>query len=415
MKLSVLSLLAITTAVSAWLPHERNLFGEQPNSVASYLPAGRGRAVKRFTSGYNKIRGVNLGSLFIIEPWMASQEWDSMGCGGTKSEFDCMIKLGQDAGDAAFQKHWGSYIGEQDLDTIKAYGLNTIRVPVGYWMVEDTVWRDSEHFPKGGLAYLDQLVGWAADRNIYVILDLHGAPAAQEPNQPFTGQYAPTAGFFVSWQYDRAYKFLQAMTQRIHTNSAYRTTGMLEVLNEPERNHPDLITSYYATAYAKIRETESQLNVAQGQQLTIQFMDKGWGAGNPVDVIGSKPSVAYDDHRYLKWDTSIEHTKASYIKTSCSDTFGDGGNTPLIVGEWSLSVKDDLERTPDFDPSVQSNKAFYTQWWAAQVSAYEKQLGWVFWSWKTQLGDDWRWSYKQAVEAGIVPKDPNQAAQLAKC
>jgi glucan endo-1,6-beta-glucosidase len=188
MRSSLLSLLALTSAVTAWLPHERNMFGEQPNSVARNIAAGKGRTVKRFDSGFNKIRGVNLGSLFIIEPWMASQEWSSMGCGGTKSEFDCVSQLGQDAANAAFKKHWDTWITEDDMDTMKSYGINTIRVPVGYWMVEDTVYRSSEHFPEGGLEYMDRLAGWAADRNIYVILDLHGAPGAQEPNQPFTGQ-----------------------------------------------------------------------------------------------------------------------------------------------------------------------------------------------------------------------------------
>jgi len=183
MKSTILSLLALISAVSAWLPHERNFFGEQPNSVAHNLASGKGRTVKRYLSAFNKIRGVNLGSLFIIEPWMASQAWEQMGCGGTKSEFDCMIKLGQDAGNKAFQKHWDTWITQEDLDKMKEYGINTIRVPVGYWMVEETVWKDSEHFPQGGLQYMDRLAGWAADRGLYVILDLHGAPGAQEPHQ----------------------------------------------------------------------------------------------------------------------------------------------------------------------------------------------------------------------------------------
>ena len=29
-----------------------------------------------------KIRGVNLGSLFVVEPWMAADAWSAMGCGG---------------------------------------------------------------------------------------------------------------------------------------------------------------------------------------------------------------------------------------------------------------------------------------------------------------------------------------------
>lgn len=185
MKYSLFSLFAFSSAVSAWLPYERDLFSRYPNN---YISAGKGRSVKRFDSGNSKVRGVNLGSLFIIEPWMASQEWASMGCGDAKSEFDCVMKLGQDAANQVFQKHWDTYITEGDLDTMKAYGLNTVRVPVGYWMVEDTVNRESEHLPQGGLKYLDRLAGWAAARDIYVIIDLHGAPGAQEPQQPFTGQ-----------------------------------------------------------------------------------------------------------------------------------------------------------------------------------------------------------------------------------
>jgi aryl-phospho-beta-D-glucosidase BglC (GH1 family) len=188
MKYSLISLLALTGAVSAWLPADRNLFGEHPNSVARSISIGNGRSIKRFTSGFNKIRGVNLGSLFIIEPWMCGEEWKSMGCDGAKSEFDCMMRLGQEKGNAAFQKHWDSWITEEDMDKIKSYGLNTIRVPVGYWLVEDTVDKASEHLPQGGMEKMDRLAEWAASRGIYVILDLHGAPGAQEPNQPFTGQ-----------------------------------------------------------------------------------------------------------------------------------------------------------------------------------------------------------------------------------
>jgi aryl-phospho-beta-D-glucosidase BglC (GH1 family) len=202
------------------------------------------------------------------------------------------------------------------------------------------------------------------------------------------------------------------MTDRIHKNNAYRTTGMIEVMNEPGRTFPTLQTEYYINAYNKIRAVEKKLQIADNKRLTIQFMDKSWGAGNPKDVLKDSPLVSYDDHRYLKW-SNIEKTKANYLKTSCKDTFGDGGNKPIIVGEWSLAAADALENTPEWKPAT--NKAFYRQWWAAQVQAYEKEMGWVFWSWKAELGDDYRWCYRCAVEAGVIDKNPGNAAQLAKC
>ncbi|KAF2711760.1 glycoside hydrolase family 5 protein [Pleomassaria siparia CBS 279.74] len=414
MKASLLSLLAISTAVSAWLPHERNFFGEQPNSVARNLAAGKGRSVKRYLSTFNKIRGVNLGSLFIVEPWMAGQAWEDMGCGDSKSEFDCMVKLGQEAGNTAFANHWDTWITEADLDSMQDYGINTVRVPVGYWFVEELVYADSEHFPQGGLAKLDRLCDWAASRDMYVILDLHGAPGAQVADQPFTGQYAAEVGFYQTYQFERAYSFLQAMTDRIHDYSQYRTVGMLEVVNEPAKGHANLVSEYYATAYAKIRESETNKSIPADQQLTIQFMDSAWGAGNAKTVLDSSSGVAYDDHRYLKY-SNIEQSKSSYLSTSCSDTFGKDANSPVIIGEWSLSVDSDQENDADWTIADPNNTAFYQQWWASQVQAYERGLGWVFWSWKAQLGNDWRWSYSQAVEASIIPKDPSNAAQLANC
>lgn len=95
----------------------------------------------------HKIRGVNVGTMFVFEPWIDSGEWAKMGCDGQQSEFDCVSALGQDAADSAFQSHYENWLTEDDLDEMKSCGLNTIRVPLGYWLDEDLV-DESEHFPK---------------------------------------------------------------------------------------------------------------------------------------------------------------------------------------------------------------------------------------------------------------------------
>lgn len=134
----------------------------------------------------DKIRGVNLGSLFIVEPWMSSDTWKSMGCGDAKSEWDCVASLGQEKADAVFQRHWNTFITAKDFDKMKDYGLNTVRIPVGHWFVEETIIQ-GESWPRGGMKYLDKVAAMAASRNISVIIDLHGAPGVQVPNNAFTG------------------------------------------------------------------------------------------------------------------------------------------------------------------------------------------------------------------------------------
>ena len=135
-----------------------------------------------------EVRGVNLGAQFIVEPWMASDEWNSMGCGNAASEFDCVNALGQSVANINFAHHWDTWTTQQDISQMKNYGLNTIRIPVGYWMREDLVYTDSEHFPQGGLKYLERICGWASDAGMYIIIDLHGAPGAQVNGNVDTGQ-----------------------------------------------------------------------------------------------------------------------------------------------------------------------------------------------------------------------------------
>ena len=96
-----------------------------------------------------KIRGVNVGTMFVFEPWMDDEEWRKIGCNNSDhpSEFDCVLHLGQEGANQAFQEHYNTWITETDLDDMKSYGLNTIRIPLGYWLNDDLV-DSSEQFPR---------------------------------------------------------------------------------------------------------------------------------------------------------------------------------------------------------------------------------------------------------------------------
>ena len=77
----------------------------------------------------------------------------------------------------------------------------------------------------------DQVV--RADLHTLYSMDLHGAPAAQTPQNAFTGQMAPNAGFYEDRQYERALQWLEWMTDLIHKTTEFRNVGMLELVNEP--------------------------------------------------------------------------------------------------------------------------------------------------------------------------------------
>ncbi|BBN00763.1 endoglucanase [Marchantia polymorpha subsp. ruderalis] len=370
------------------------------------------------------IRGVNLGGLFVVEPWMMNDRWASMGCAGLNDEWQCVKSLGQKAADAAFKRHWSSWITKADIDEIVSYGLNTIRIPLGFWMKEDLVQSD-EYFPRGGFKYLESVVRMAKKAGLYVILDLHAGPGGQFANQQFTGHSVSTPGFFTSANYERACQFLEWIAKIKHTNPNFATVGTLEVMNEPrsvtDEQRASLRNEFYPNAYNRIRQVEDDLNIAQEKRLHIQMMATSWGEGDPdLSWGGHSPYLAlYDDHKYLVWDTGVPATRRDYMYHSCYNNVGAGSNSndkPLLVGEWSLGVRDGTNS--EFNLTRSDAVEWYKGWFAAQLHDYEMQKGWVFWTWKIDQLDgqnDFRWGYQRAVKAGVIPTNPAKAIAMNIC
>ena len=190
MLLPLAILIATIAPAIAWLPgQEKHIYARDGTNLFNITEASSADgSTRRWLPASGKIRGVNMGSLFVFEPWLAETEWSNMGCGSYESEFDCVSALSQTQANTVFQKHWGSWITQADISQMQSYGINTIRIPVGYWMDESIVYSDSEHFPQGGISYLSQLCGWASDAGFFIIIDMHGAPGAQVPTNPDTGQ-----------------------------------------------------------------------------------------------------------------------------------------------------------------------------------------------------------------------------------
>jgi glucan 1,3-beta-glucosidase len=56
--------------------------------------------------------------------------------------------------------------------------------------------------------------------------------------------------------------------------------------------------------------------------------------------------------------------------------------------------------------SFSSNyKTFLRKIWEAQVIAFEKGSGWIYWTWKAENADEW--SYQAGLANGWIPRDPS--------
>lgn len=332
-----------------------------------------------------------------------------MGCSGedSQSEFDCMRNKysgdKREAGNDIFETHWKTWIDADSVQSAHDVGLNTIRIPIGYWSYTDIVDKASEPFADGNrmLPYLDAVVNKAADLGMYVIIDLHGAPGGQAENV-FTGQDNRPAGFYNDHDFERAEKWMSWMTKRIHSNPAYSTVGMIEVLNEPNQD-TGLVQNYNPGALKAVRDAEASLNVPNDKKLHVQFMSSKWGSGTPRDNsdVANDKLTAYDDHNYIGFAIREENGDQSALmdalmRSACTDTRVMDGQDFTITGEWSMTSDVDVDPNPDFF------KKFFT----AQQQLYEKpgMDGWVYWTWKTERKDP-RWTYSEAAARKWVPID----------
>ena len=122
-----------------------------------------------FNYNNDKVRGVNLGGWFVLEPWITPSmfsEGDSV-----VDEYTYTQKLGKSQAQSNLENHWNSWITQDDFNQIAGAGLNHVRIPIGYWAVAPL---DGDPYVQGQLTVLDKAITWARGAGIKVLLDLHG-------------------------------------------------------------------------------------------------------------------------------------------------------------------------------------------------------------------------------------------------
>lgn len=72
------------------------------------------------------------------------------------------------------KEHFDSFITERDIERIAQWGMDHVRLPVDYPVIEDE--RNPGTFKEDGLRYIDACIDWCAKRDLNVVLDLHRAP-----------------------------------------------------------------------------------------------------------------------------------------------------------------------------------------------------------------------------------------------
>ncbi len=172
------------------------------------------------------LKGCNLGSWLLIEPWMLGAANDQV-----RDQHAFVTALEARCGSARtaelmerFRENW---ITAREFAQLKTFGFNLVRVPFHYGLLMDDD-RPLALRPDA-FKWLDRAVDMAEDAGVYVILDLHGAPGGQSVDGP-TGR----VNINQLWTDAARQEQTAWLWQRIAEHFAGRSTVVAyDLLNEP--------------------------------------------------------------------------------------------------------------------------------------------------------------------------------------
>jgi glucan 1,3-beta-glucosidase len=129
---------------------------------------------------------------------------------------------------------------ERDFAEIAGAGLNWIRLPVPYWMIQNAA--DQEPFTAGAITYRYFLLAlsWARKYGLRVNLDLHAIPGSQNGyNHSSKGGTANfLQGVMGYANYQRTRNYIRTLGELISTPQYENVVVIFSILNEPR---PDYI------------------------------------------------------------------------------------------------------------------------------------------------------------------------------
>jgi len=365
---------------------------------------------QRFTD--TRLRGVNLGGWLVLEKWMTPSLFTGL---AATDETTWCAEMGREAA-GRLRAHWGRFITRDDFAWLADVGINAVRIPFGHWIFGPPYPRHAKYgsepypFVTGGIEILDRAVEWARELGLRVVLDLHAAPGCQ--NGFDNGGIKDVCEWHTREEYlDHSVDVLGRLAARY---ASATSLVAIEVLNEPRWDVPTpLLYAYYRRAYEAIRAH------CPPERVAVLFHDGFRSHREFLDFFrsGQLENVVFDVHRYqcfdradLDLDIHGHVHKAGVLWREEADTVQGDLGVPAIAGEWSLGL--DLKVVSlwadgPFDHALQSLDEFQHDvalraFAAAELLAFERYLGWFFWSYRTETTP--AWCFRECVSRGWLPK-----------
>jgi hypothetical protein len=312
------------------------------------------------------LKGVNLGNWLLPEFWM-------MGYADNQAINDqCTLqtvldqRFGFQERERLIKLYRDNWITNRDWDLIPQFGLNLVRLPFIWSLIEDE--RNPRHVRPDAWHFLDTAIAQAKARGLYVILDLHGAVGAQG-----TEHHSGCAGQNLYWTtpayQERTDWLWRQIAARYKNNPVVAGYGLL---NEPWGSTDVQLAEVSRKLYASIREIDPH------HIIILADHPKGIGAyGKPGDQ--GMHNVVFETHPYpghFGWGKPGAEVHRNWLQCVSAG----GGlcawkdrmaalDTPLLLGEFQPWA--DMEAELGGQITRASFDAYASQSWAAAVWSYK--------------------------------------------
>lgn len=355
------------------------------------------------------IKGVNLGNWLVLEKWMNPALFE-----GTTAEDEYYLptQLSPEVYEARIKIHCSEYITERDFVTIKRMGMDSVRIPVPYF-----IFGDRKPFI-GCIEELDKAFNWAEKYGLTILIDLHTVPLSQNgfDNGGISG--------VCKWaQNPDEVEFVLGVLERLAKRYGHRK-GLfgIQPLNEP------VTENMWETMDVQNRYAPADPELAKGSApITMEFLRKFYlEAYDRISTYMPKEKyvVLHDGFELMAWKDFMQEEKYSNVildthqylmvaeARGCSQTI-EGylkyvreelepqitemeKYFPVICGEWCLfnslacgcdtkggqSVLNGVEGSERESLSTEEKKEIYATLAKAQLELWDKCSGYFYWSYK---------------------------------
>lgn len=380
--------------------------------LASDCAPSDGPISRRAVYQNREIFGVNFGSLFVLEKYIYGEMFEN---GGGDVELDAIKRCGNnDNTKSRLEAHWENYCSDSDWEWLKSKGVNSVRIPIGYWHV-DPRFTHGTHFEPVKDVYFnawkilkEKYIQKASQYGISVLVDLHALPFGANTGD-HSGEKLSQAGF---WSNSKARQLaLDAIKFISEDLQQFDNISGLQIVNESVfDNEAKYQKRYYLEAINVIRS-------AGWHDIPIVISD-GWWTEQWVSILDGvaplrdvgKLGVVIDHHVYRCFS---DEDKAKDIDGIINDLQNDvvtGLCKPvdIFIGEYSCVIDGQT-----WDKSHCNRDQKVAEYGQRQSQLFkERTMGSYFWTFKFQWGDGGEWGFVPMVNKGAIPTRATQPRRV---